>query len=91
MNIEQLDRKRVLISRLIEEAKEHFRLFAEPCPMKILSAKYGTALAKVGGFPECIRELSMDGTITIIRKKTGGQVVLVNANSQFPQVTQKAS
>ena len=90
MSTIDLERKRILINRLIEEAKEHFRLFAEPCPMRILSAKFGTALQKLGGFPETIKELAMDGTITIIRKKTGGQQVLVNISST-PQVTKRAS
>lgn len=82
MNIDILERKAKLIGYLLGECREHFRLFAEPVPMRLLSAKYGKAMGAVGGFREVMQELSIDGTVTIIRKKTGGQSVLLNGMQQ---------
>lgn len=82
MSAVDLEKKARLIGYLVMECREHFRMFAEACPMRLLSAKYGRAFNAIGGFREIMQELSMDGTVTIIRKKTGGQTVLLNGMRQ---------
>lgn len=70
-----LYRKAELVGNLIRTVQEYFRAFASPVPLKVLSAKYGKALNKVGGFSPTIEELFSDGTLEIVLLRTGGKAV----------------
>lgn len=75
MSTEQIARKGIVVGRLLESVREYFGLFGKPIPMQALSAKYCRALSNLGGFPEVIEELRMDGTLDVVLRTSGGKVV----------------
>lgn len=89
MNTIQIQRKADLIRYFLAECRAHSEMFGEPCPLKILSAKYGRAMNAVGGFREIVQELQIDGTIALLRKQTGGQSVLLGGVTSFEVTTKK--
>lgn len=73
--IVNLNRKAVLISRMLQAIEEYVKHFKKPVPMKVLSARFAKALGEVGGFPETMHELQSDGTLEIVLTEGGARRV----------------
>lgn len=70
-----LDRKAVLITRLIQAVEEYFQVFGKPVPLKVLSGRFGRSLNQLGGFPEALDGLQRDGTVQIVMRSSGAKHV----------------
>lgn len=58
-----MERRRDLTIRLVREVGQYFRVFGAPMPQKIAAGKYNRAMSAVGGFPQIVDELVMEGSI----------------------------
>lgn len=70
-----LEKKVVVIGRLIAAVEEYFGVFGKPVPVKVLSGRFGRSLSRLGGFPEALEELRRDGTIQIVMRPSGAKHV----------------
>lgn len=79
-----LEKKRQAIHDLIDEVRMHEKQFNEPCPSKLLAAKFGKRVLPFGGYRAFLYELEADGAIEMIRVRTGGVFI------STPQLGRKA-
>lgn len=73
--IKSLDRKSLVLKRILQTIEEYQSAFNLPCPLKVLSAKYSRALMELGGLPEALQELKQAGTIEVWLVKSGSKVI----------------
>ncbi len=73
--IKALDRKALVLKRVIQTIEEYQSAFNLPCPMKVLSAKYSRSLMELGGLPECLGELRKAGSIEVWLTRSGSKAV----------------
>lgn len=73
------NRKGLLMDRLLAATREYEATFKTPVPMKVLSGRFGKALAECGGFPEVIAELQADGSLHVILSPSGARHVTLTA------------
>lgn len=71
------DRKAQITGRIIQTIEEYSKAFKVPCPLKVLSAKYGKALKGLGGLPEVLDEMKNEGLIELYLNRTGSKVVCI--------------
>lgn len=79
-----LDRKQIVIRRMLQSIDEYTGAFVAPMPMKILSAKFSRALMEFGGLPEVIHELKTAGMLNVYLTKSGAKVVLPENSTLVP-------
>lgn len=70
-----LKRKAQIVNRILHSVDEYHRVKGEGIPWKILSARYGKAGNGVGGFPEIMEELQVEGVIEVAMRDTGARTV----------------
>lgn len=67
-----LNKKRQAIEDFLDEVRIHERQFMEPCPSKLLAAKFGKRVIPFGGYRKFLKNLEFDGSIVMSRIQTGG-------------------
>lgn len=73
--IAKLERKALILTRILQTVEEYSTAFKQPCPLKVLSAKYSRSLMELGGLPEALNELKAAGTIEVWLVRSGSKVV----------------
>lgn len=68
-------RKRQTIADFLDEVRVHEAQFSEPCPSRILAAKFAKRVIDMGGYRTFLRELEADGTIHTLRLRTGAILI----------------
>ncbi len=71
----KLERKALVLRRILQTIEEYQSAFNLPCPMKVLSAKYSRSLMELGGLPECLGELKKAGSIEVWLTRSGSKAV----------------
>lgn len=76
LHIDPKQKKRIVTRRILTEVAAYYAAHGVGMQMNILSAKYGTALASCGGFPEVVEEMRVLGQIHIEIHKSGARFVM---------------
>lgn len=75
MTPEELERKGEIIRTLIAAVERHYEEWHEPMPMRVIAARFGKALGRLGGFDATINTLDAEGSIDILHERGGGRRV----------------
>ena len=70
---DKVEKKQLILRKIVREINEHHAQFNEPIPKRLLSAKYSRSVnaLNMGSFPEVMEELEMEGSIKRIRERSG--------------------
>lgn len=75
--------KNQLTSRLLSTVGEYNTVLGAPIPLKILSAKFGKAAIKVGGFQELVDELIKEERLIAYLAPSGGKLLTLPSFSHL--------
>lgn len=81
----ELVRRELIIRRLLKEVDHWWQVKACPIKLQILSAKYSRQLYSLGGFPEVIEELVIQGKLKTSLLNTGAKLVYPSYGVYFDQ------
>lgn len=71
-----MDKKKILIDRVLQTVREYSAAYGRGCPMHILAAKYRRTLERNGiDLYQLVDQFKADGILHVYILKTGGKLV----------------
>lgn len=77
-----MEKKALVVGRLIAAVEEYFEAFGKPMPMKALASRFAKTLGQLGGFPETLEGLRADGSLQIVMNEAGARAVFPAGSDQ---------
>lgn len=72
-----LERKQILVKRLLETVKTYEELFGGPIPYRIVSQRFAQVTRVFGGLDLFLKELQCDGSLTVELLPSGARTLTV--------------